>query len=127
MGADRGIHVLTDIELQPLAVAKLLAKVAEKEAPDLLMLGKQAIDDDCNQTGILSGMELSLQVTWPLPKLYLLIQGQQATQECCVQLDLLIGHRIVQIVQSCLSDVAALLRACRARRFVHLVWPAIPS
>lgn len=63
MGADRGIHVLTDIELQPLAVAKLLAKVAEKEAPDLLMLGKQAIDDDCNQTGILSGMELSLQVT----------------------------------------------------------------
>ena len=51
MGADRGIHVLTDTELQPLAVAKLLVKVAEKEAPDLLMLGKQAIDDDCNQTG----------------------------------------------------------------------------
>ena len=51
MGADRGIHVLTDAELQPLAVAKLLAKVAEKEEPDLLMLGKQAIDDDCNQTG----------------------------------------------------------------------------
>ena len=51
MGADRGIHVLTDIELQPLAVAKLLAKVTEKEAPDLLMLGKQAIDDDQNQTG----------------------------------------------------------------------------
>ena len=51
MGADRGIHVLTDTELQPLAVAKLLVKVTEKEAPDLLMLGKQAIDDDCNQTG----------------------------------------------------------------------------
>ena len=51
MGADRGIHVLTDTELQPLAVAKLLAKVTEKEGPDLLMLGKQAIDDDCNQTG----------------------------------------------------------------------------
>ncbi len=51
MGADRGIHVLTDAELQPLAVAKLLAKVAEREEPDLLMLGKQAIDDDCNQTG----------------------------------------------------------------------------
>lgn len=51
MGADRGIHVLTDTELQPLAVAKLLAKVTERETPDLLMLGKQAIDDDCNQTG----------------------------------------------------------------------------
>ena len=52
MGADRGIHVLTDIELQPLAVAKLLAKIAEREAPDLCLLGKQAIDDDCNQTGM---------------------------------------------------------------------------
>ena len=51
MGADRGIHVLTDTELQPLAVAKLLAKIAEREAPDMFMLGKQAIDDDCNQTG----------------------------------------------------------------------------
>lgn len=51
MGADRGIHVLTDTELQPLAVAKLLAKIAERESPDMFMLGKQAIDDDCNQTG----------------------------------------------------------------------------
>jgi hypothetical protein len=51
MGADRGIHVLTDTELQPLAVAKLLAKLAERETPDLFLLGKQAIDDDCNQTG----------------------------------------------------------------------------
>lgn len=51
MGADRGIHVLTDTELQPLAVAKLLAKIAEQESPDMFMLGKQAIDDDCNQTG----------------------------------------------------------------------------
>lgn len=51
MGADRGIHVLTDTELQPLAVAKLLAKIAERESPDMFLLGKQAIDDDCNQTG----------------------------------------------------------------------------
>ena len=51
MGADRGIHVLTDTALQPLAVAKLLAKITEREAPDLVMLGKQAIDDDQNQTG----------------------------------------------------------------------------
>ena len=51
MGADRGIHVLTDVELQPLAVAKLLKAVVEKEQPKLVILGKQAIDDDCNQTG----------------------------------------------------------------------------
>ncbi len=51
MGADRGILVETDVELQPLAVAKLLKAVVEKEKPDLLILGKQAIDDDANQTG----------------------------------------------------------------------------
>lgn len=51
MEADRGIHIETDADLQPLAVAKLLRAVAEKEQPDLLMLGKQAIDDDSNQTG----------------------------------------------------------------------------
>jgi len=51
MGADRGIHVKTDEDLQPLAVAKLLKAVVEKEAPELVILGKQAIDDDSNQTG----------------------------------------------------------------------------
>src|SRR5512135_733287 len=51
MGADRGIHVLTDVELQPLAVAKLLKALVDKEKPDLVILGKQAIDDDANQTG----------------------------------------------------------------------------
>ena len=51
MGADRAIHVETDAELQPLAVAKLLKQVVTKEAPQLVILGKQAIDDDANQTG----------------------------------------------------------------------------
>ncbi len=51
LGADRAILVETDAELQPLAVAKLLQSVAEKEQPDLIILGKQAIDDDSNQTG----------------------------------------------------------------------------
>ena len=51
MGADRGILVETDAELEPLAVAKLLKAITEKENPDLVFLGKQAIDDDCNQTG----------------------------------------------------------------------------
>jgi len=51
IGADRGVLVETDAELQPLAVAKLLKAVADKEQPQLIILGKQAIDDDCNQTG----------------------------------------------------------------------------
>ena len=51
IGADRGILVETDAELQPLAVAKLLKALVDKEKPDLIILGKQAIDDDCNQTG----------------------------------------------------------------------------
>jgi electron transfer flavoprotein beta subunit len=51
MGADRGILVQTDAELQPLAVAKLFKAIAEREAPQLVIVGKQAIDDDSNQTG----------------------------------------------------------------------------
>ena len=51
VGADRGILVETDAELQPLAVAKLLKAIAQKESPQLVILGKQAIDDDANQTG----------------------------------------------------------------------------
>ena len=51
MGADRGIHVQTDAELQPLAVAKLLKAIVANESPSLVILGKQAIDDDCSQTG----------------------------------------------------------------------------
>jgi electron transfer flavoprotein beta subunit len=51
MGADRGIHVKTEEVLEPLAVAKLLRALVDKEAPGLVLLGKQAIDDDANQTG----------------------------------------------------------------------------
>ena len=51
IGADRGILVETAVELQPLAVAKSLKALVEKEQPGLIILGKQAIDDDCNQTG----------------------------------------------------------------------------
>jgi electron transfer flavoprotein beta subunit len=51
MGADRGIHVKTDHIVEPLAVAKLLKVIVETEAPDLVILGKQAIDDDMNATG----------------------------------------------------------------------------
>eukprot|EP00250_Pteridium_aquilinum_P002544 c12765_g1_i1 orf=99-854(+) len=51
MGADRGIHVATDTSLYPLSVAKILQALVNTEKPGLLLLGKQAIDDDCNQTG----------------------------------------------------------------------------
>jgi electron transfer flavoprotein beta subunit len=51
MGADRGVLVQTEAELQPLAVAKMLKALVDKESPDLVILGKQAIDDDANQTG----------------------------------------------------------------------------
>ena len=61
MGADRGILVETDAELQPLAVAKLLKAAVEKEKPDLVILGKQAIDDDANQTGQM----LAALLDWP--------------------------------------------------------------
>ena len=61
MGADRGILIKTDATVEPLAVAKLLAKVVEEEKPDLVILGKQAIDDDCNQTGQM----LAALLDWP--------------------------------------------------------------
>ena len=51
VGADRGIHVKVDGIVEPLAVSKILKKIVEKENPDLVFMGKQAIDDDCNQTG----------------------------------------------------------------------------
>jgi electron transfer flavoprotein beta subunit len=51
IGADRAVLIETDVELQPLAVAKLLKVVIDRENPQLIILGKQAIDDDCNQTG----------------------------------------------------------------------------
>jgi electron transfer flavoprotein beta subunit len=61
IGADRAILVETDVELQPLAVAKLLKALIDKEQPDLVILGKQAIDDDSNQTGQM----LAALADWP--------------------------------------------------------------
>ncbi len=61
VGADRGIHIKADGILEPLAVSKILQKIVEKEKPDLVFMGKQAIDDDCNQTGQM----LSALLNWP--------------------------------------------------------------
>jgi electron transfer flavoprotein beta subunit len=61
MGGDRGVHVLTDVETQSLAVAKALKAIVDKEAPGLVIVGKQAIDDDANQTGQM----LAALLGWP--------------------------------------------------------------
>ncbi len=61
VGADKGIHVQADGILEPLAVSKILQKIVDKEKPDLVFMGKQAIDDDCNQTGQM----LSALLNWP--------------------------------------------------------------
>ncbi len=81
MGADRGIHVLTDQIVEPLAVAKLLKAIIAKEAPQLVILGKQAIDDDCNQTGQM----LAALLDWPqatfASKLQLETESAKVTRE----------------------------------------------
>jgi electron transfer flavoprotein beta subunit len=61
MGADRGIHIETDVDVEPLGVAKLLAAVSKAEQAQLVLLGKQAIDDDSNQTGQM----LAALLQWP--------------------------------------------------------------
>ena len=61
MGADRGIHVKTDKDLEPLAISKIISKVAEEEKPSIILMGKQAIDDDSNQTGQMTSALLN----WP--------------------------------------------------------------
>ena len=61
VGADRGIHVKAEGIIEPIAVSKILQKIVDKEKPDLVFMGKQAIDDDCNQTGQM----LSALLNWP--------------------------------------------------------------
>ena len=61
VGVDRGIHVKADGITEPLAVSKILQKIIDKEKPDLVFMGKQAIDDDCNQTGQM----LAALLNWP--------------------------------------------------------------
>jgi len=81
MGADRGILVKTDAVLEPLAVAKILKAIVEQEKPALVILGKQAIDDDCNQTGQM----LSALLGWPqgtfASKLVIAGDGVEVTRE----------------------------------------------
>ena len=83
MGADRAILVQTDEELQPLAVAKLLKALVEKERPDLVLLGKQAIDDDANQTGQM----LAALLDWPQATFASKVEIAGDTATVCREID----------------------------------------
>ena len=83
VGADRGILVKADGVIEPLAVSKILQKVVEKEKPDLVFMGKQAIDDDCNQTGQM----LSALLNWPQATFASKIEVKEKTLEVTREID----------------------------------------
>ena len=83
VGADRGIHVKVDGIVEPLAVSKILKKIVEKENPDLVFMGKQAIDDDCNQTGQM----LAAILNWPRATFASKIEVKEKTLEVTREVD----------------------------------------
>ena len=83
VGADRGILIKTEGTVEPLAVAKSLQKIVEKEKPDLVFMGKQAIDDDCNQTGQM----LSALLNWPQATFASKIEIKEKTLEVTREID----------------------------------------
>ncbi|MDC1475968.1 electron transfer flavoprotein subunit beta/FixA family protein [Pelagibacteraceae bacterium] len=83
VGADRGIHVKADSYIEPLGIAKILKKVVEKEKPDMVFLGKQAIDDDCNQTGQM----LAAILNWPQGTFTSKINLKDKTMEVVREID----------------------------------------
>jgi electron transfer flavoprotein beta subunit len=91
MGADRGIHIKTEQELQPLSIAKILAWIAKRENPQLILMGKQAIDDDCNQTGQM----LAALLNWPQATFASKIVLNNSTAEVTREID--DGLEILQV------------------------------
>ena len=83
VGADRGILIKTEGTVEPLAVAKVLQKIVDKEKPDLVFMGKQAIDDDCNQTGQM----LSALLKWPQATFASKIEIKDKTLEVTREVD----------------------------------------
>ena len=83
VGADRGILIKTEGTVEPLVVAKALQKIVEKEKPDLVFMGKQAIDDDCNQTGQM----LSALLNWPQATFASKIEVKEKTLEVTREID----------------------------------------
>ena len=83
VGADKGIHVKADSYVEPLGIAKILKKVVEKEKPNMVFLGKQAIDDDCNQTGQM----LAAMLNWPQGTFTSKINLKDKTMEIVREID----------------------------------------
>ena len=83
VGADRGIHVKVDGIVEPLAVSKILKKIVEKENPDLVFMGKQAIDEDCNQTGQM----LAAILNWPQATFASKIEVKEKSLEVTREID----------------------------------------
>ena len=83
VGADKGIHVKVDGIVEPLAVSKILKKIVEKENPDLVFMGKQAIDDDCNQTGQM----LAAILNWPQATFASKIEVKEKSLEVTREID----------------------------------------
>ena len=83
VGADRGILVKVDGTVEPLAVSKVLQKIVEKEKPDLVFMGKQAIDDDCNQTGQM----LAALLNWPQATFASKIEMKEKSLEVTREID----------------------------------------
>ena len=83
VGADRGIHVKAEGIVEPLAVSKILKAIVEKEKPDLVFMGKQAIDDDCNQTGQM----LAALLNWPQATFASKIQVKDQSLEVTREVD----------------------------------------
>ena len=83
VGVDKGIHVKADSYIEPLGIAKILKKVVEKEKPNMVFLGKQAIDDDCNQTGQM----LAAMLNWPQGTFTSKINLKDKTMEIVREID----------------------------------------
>ncbi len=83
MGADRAVHIVTEAELQPLAVARLLKVIADEEQPGLVIMGKQAIDDDSNQTGQM----LAALLGWPQATFASEIEFKDGTADVTREID----------------------------------------
>ena len=83
VGADRGILVKAEGTVEPLAVSKILQKIVEKEKPDLVFMGKQAIDDDCNQTGQM----LAALLNWPQATFASKIEVKEKSLEVIREID----------------------------------------
>jgi electron transfer flavoprotein beta subunit len=82
-GADRGIHIKVNGIVEPLTVAKILKKIVEKEQPQLVFMGKQAIDDDCNQTGQM----LAALLNWPQATFVSRVEIKDKTLEVIREVD----------------------------------------